>query len=78
MLHLAFHDAEPVRNIQLPGNVVLMNEGQAREIWQFVDRRRIAHDAFLTIARQRFGSWFTSSSSRRAQAAGRRLPCSQA
>jgi predicted protein tyrosine phosphatase len=52
VLHLAFHDAEPVRNMPLPGDVVLMSEGQAREIWQFVDRQKADVGAFVVHCHQ--------------------------
>ena len=38
VLHLAFHDAEPTRNMVLPEKIRLMTEEQAREIWEFVKK----------------------------------------
>ena len=36
LLRLQFHDAEPVEGFTLPPDIVLMNEGHAKSIWQFV------------------------------------------
>ena len=36
VLYLAFHDAEPSETLELPENIVLMTEDQARQVWEFV------------------------------------------
>jgi predicted protein tyrosine phosphatase len=36
VLYLAFHDAEPVGNMTLPDDIILMSTDQAKQIWQFV------------------------------------------
>ncbi len=38
VLRLQFHDAVPVEDFTLPPDIVLMNEGDAREIWRFVEQ----------------------------------------
>jgi predicted protein tyrosine phosphatase len=38
VLELAFHDAEPVSNLTLPTDIVLMTLAHASEIWTFVGR----------------------------------------
>jgi predicted protein tyrosine phosphatase len=40
VLHLQFHDEEPVEGFKSPRDIVLMSEEQAREIREFVDRYR--------------------------------------
>ena len=40
MLYLAFDDAEPSPNFELPSSIRLMTPGDAREIWDFVGRYR--------------------------------------
>lgn len=38
VLRLAFHDAEPSVNFELPPQITLMTPAQARKIWAFVER----------------------------------------
>lgn len=40
VLELAYHDAEPVTNLKLPADVILMSADQAKAIWSFVERVR--------------------------------------
>lgn len=39
VLHLAFHDAEPVKSMPTPPRIKLMTEAQAKQIWEFVRRQ---------------------------------------
>jgi predicted protein tyrosine phosphatase len=36
VLHLAFHDAEPLKSMPMPPRIKLMTQAQAGEIWDFV------------------------------------------
>jgi len=38
VIYVAFHDAEPVEELDLPSDVVLMTADNARQIWEFVRR----------------------------------------
>ena len=46
VLFLAFHDAEPSNNLELPDDIVLMTPEDAKSIWDFVYRW---HDDIGTI-----------------------------
>ena len=38
VLRLQFHDAMPANGFTLPPNIVLIHEGHARAIWQFIEQ----------------------------------------
>lgn len=40
VLHVAFHDAEPVAGFRTPSKIVFMKPAQARAIWKFVGRHK--------------------------------------
>lgn len=42
VLHVAFHDAEPVAGLTTPAEIVFMKSSQARAIWKFVRRHKDA------------------------------------
>jgi predicted protein tyrosine phosphatase len=52
VLHLAFHDAEPVNTMKLPAKVRLMTTEHAAEIWTFVQGRPKEVEAILVHCEQ--------------------------
>ena len=42
VLHVAFHDAEPVKSFRTPSKIVFMKPAHARAIWKFVGRHKDA------------------------------------
>ena len=47
VLHVAFHDAEPVEGFKIPSKIVLMKPAQAIAIWKFVKRHKDAIGSFV-------------------------------
>lgn len=49
VLRLAFHDAEPAAGFTLPSNITVMTSEQAKRIWAFVERQRVAGTETLVV-----------------------------
>lgn len=52
VLYLAFHDAEPTSQIELPAHIQLMTPEHAREIWSFVQQYQDHVDAIVCHCEQ--------------------------
>ena len=52
ILNLAFHDAEPTTQFDVPGHIQLMTLDQAREIWHFVKKYQNQVDIIICHCEQ--------------------------
>lgn len=52
ILYLAFHDAEPTSQFEIPAHIQLMTPDQAREIWYFVQKYEDQVDAIVCLCEQ--------------------------